>query len=567
MSSGSICFDYVIGNPPFGIDKIAPIIKNSFDLAQSKGVIKLITTSTWLSLIAGIDGEKKLPELISIIKENKTSIELFNGNTVFSNASFTSSLCVVTIEKGVPPTKVKRVPQILVKGLLYGNEYKSIGYNEFNECDDVLRELFLDIPVHQTLTVALRALPEDWMDKPTRDRLFVNLPLCRGNVKKMEGLQYGLNWFEFFSENQLEEGEVMTRGSPKTKKPKAKKPKNSSKPKKSGEKKPFWFAFDSLDEANNFIDFLRYPLIRALAGVVKSYIKNDVFSNIPMPKDGFKRKYTEDELYKEFGLEHLKPTIESFFEKLNQIEQEGQASKAKAPKSSNDGKSKERKQENGEYFTPEPLVNQIIETVSQGLSIDDLVFEPSLGDGAFVLAVLKHKLQLETLYSKEEQAKRVLSSVYGCELMRDNLDKAKSAIRNMLISEYGIEESFYNNELSEIVDHNLVQVDTINPIAKVGTHKSKPENDLERFFESTPDDNFVQVDTTEPIVQVDTTEHTSVNDLQWPKWLIESTPDSYWLSYEFPPDSSDRIDHEYRMMLLNRKSKASSNNSTILVQL
>lgn len=527
MSSGSISFDYVIGNPPFGKTNIPPFIKTSFDLAQSKGVIKLITPSTWLSLIAGNSDEEELPELISIIKENKTSIELFNGNTVFSNASFPSSLCVVTIEKGVPPTKVKGVPQMLVKGLLYGEEYQSIGYNEFNECGAELRELFLDIPLHQTLKGSLQALPEDWMDNPASDRWIVNLPRYRGNIKKLEDLQYGLNWFTLFSENQLEIGEVITRGSPKTKKPETKKPKNSSKSKKSSEKEPFWFAFDSEDEANNFIDFLRHPLIRALASVVKSNIDNDVFSNIPMPKDGFKRKYTEDELYKEFGLEHLKPTIESFFEKLNQIEQEGQASKAKAPKSSNDGKSKERKQENGEFFTPERLVNQIvnqiIETVSQGLGIEDLVFEPSLGDGAFVLAVLKHKLRLDTPYTKEEQAKLVLSTVYGGELMRDNLDKAKSAIRNMLISEYGIEESFYNNELSEIVDHNLVQVDTINPISK--------------------------------------------SKLQWPEWLIESIPDSYWITYAFPKKLTTNAHHDYRSVLGNRIVKASNNIKTDLARL
>lgn len=509
MSSGSISFDYVIGNPPFGKTKIPPFIKTSFDLAQSNGVIKLITPSTWLSLIAGIDGEKKLSELISIIKENKTSIELFNGNTVFADAKLPSSLCVVTIEKGVPPTIEKGLSQILVKGLLYGDEYQSIGYNEFNECGAELRELFLDMPLARTLKGSLQALPEDWMDNldnnPASDRWIVNLPRYRGNVSNTEQLQYGLNWFTLFSEIQLAKGEVITRGSPK----------------KSGVKnEQFWFAFNSEDEANNFIDFLRHPLIRALASVVKSNIDNDVFLNIPMPKDGFKRKYTEDELYKEFCLEHLKPNVDSFFEKLNQIVQEGQASKANAP-SSVGGKSKTRIQTNSEFFTPEPLVNQIIETVSLG--IDDLVFEPSLGDGAFVLAVLNHKLRLDTPYAKEEQAKRVLSSVYGGELMRDNLDKAKSAIRNMLISEYGIEESFYNNELSEIVDHNLVQVDTINPISK--------------------------------------------SKLQWPEWLIESIPDSYWITYAFPKKLTMNAHHDYRSLLDKRIVKASNNIKTDLARL
>lgn len=515
MSSGSISFDYVIGNPPFGKTKIPPFIKTSFDLAQSKGVIKLITPSTWLSLIASGSRDKKVSELRRIIKENKTSIELFNGNAVFADAKLPSSLCVVTIEKGVTPTKVKRAPQILVKGLLYGDEYQSIGYNKFNECGAELRELFLDTPLARTLKGSLQALPEDWMDNldtnPASGRWIVNLPRYRGNVSNTEQLQYGLNWFTLFSEIQLEKGEVITRGSPK----------------KSGVKnEQFWFAFNSEDEANNFIDFLRHPLIRALASVIKSNIKNDVFSNIPMPKDGFKRKYTEDELYKEFGLGHLKPTIESFFEKLNQIEQKGQASNANAP-SSVGGKSKTRIQTNSEFFTPERLVNQIvnqiIETVSLGLGIEDLVFEPSLGDGAFVLAVLKHKLQLDTPYTKEKQAKLVLSTVYGGELMRDNLDKAKSAIRNMLISEYGIEESFYNNELSEIVDHNLVQVDTINPISK--------------------------------------------SKLQWPEWLIESIPDSYWITYAFPKKLTTNAHHDYRSLLDKRIVKASNNIKTDLARL
>lgn len=143
-------------------------------------------------------------------------------------------------------------------------------------------------------------------------------------------------------------------------------------------------------------------------------------------------------------------------------------------------------------------------------------FYPTDEDGE-----LDHEvLDLDQYQKFIENAKNVISSIYGVDLLDDNVELVKHRIK-LLLSQFSIQHHDLL-ELLNIVDNNFVQVDISNPV--------------------------------------------SASKLQWPEWLIESTPDSYWLSYE-QPSQFDNIDHEYKTMLLKRILKASNNNPTILDQL
>src|SRR5690606_33573042 len=70
-------------------------------------------------------------------------------------------------------------------------------------------------------------------------------------------------------------------------------------------------------------------------------------------------------------------------------------------------KSRERVKAHGEVFTPRHMVNQMLDLVSPELEtgprfVDKTFFEPSAGDGNFLIAILRRKLHaIEKRYQKE----------------------------------------------------------------------------------------------------------------------------------------------------------------------
>lgn len=95
-----------------------------------------------------------------------------------------------------------------------------------------------------------------------------------------------------------------------------------------------------------------------------------------------------------------------------------------------DIKSKERVLEHGEVFTPQSIVNQMlnqneIEPLTKSLTATFL--EPSAGEGVFLIEILRRKLKVayslsNTIQEYEENALLALSSIYGIELLEDNVE-------------------------------------------------------------------------------------------------------------------------------------------------
>ena len=115
-------------------------------------------------------------------------------------------------------------------------------------------------------------------------------------------------------------------------------------------------------------------------------------------------------------------------------------------------KSKQRVADHGEVFTPEWLVDAMLDLVkSETERLDSRFLESACGSGNFLTKILKRKLAtVEIKYSKSEFDRKhyaVLSlmCIYGIELLKDNITECKSNLLE-IFSEYlnlTLEDDFY----------------------------------------------------------------------------------------------------------------------------
>ena len=106
-------------------------------------------------------------------------------------------------------------------------------------------------------------------------------------------------------------------------------------------------------------------------------------------------------------------------------------------------KSKERVAERGEVFTAEREVNAMLDLVKdECIRPDSRFLEPACGDGNFLSAILKRKLaEISRKYKKsprdyEKQAIVVICSLYGIDIMQDNVDACRNRLFKIWDEEY-----------------------------------------------------------------------------------------------------------------------------------
>lgn len=138
-------------------------------------------------------------------------------------------------------------------------------------------------------------------------------------------------------------------------------------------------------------------------------------------------------------------------------------------------KSKRRVQKHGEVFTPQWVIDKMIALPGIKEKTEDIFatfLEPSAGEGAFLLAIEEMKLRAVTdKYSKDSwgcYALWALSSIYGIELLEDNLAAAR---QNMLALFADYYKKVHDVPLSQksalyksartIIRANVVQGDTL----------------------------------------------------------------------------------------------------------
>ena len=105
--------------------------------------------------------------------------------------------------------------------------------------------------------------------------------------------------------------------------------------------------------------------------------------------------------------------------------------------------SKQRVTDHGEVFTLDREVNAMLDLVKQEtVRIDSRFLEPACGNGNFLAEILRRKLEIvKKRYSKsqieyERYSILALSSIYGVEILEDNVKECRERILGIFVDTY-----------------------------------------------------------------------------------------------------------------------------------
>ena len=108
----------------------------------------------------------------------------------------------------------------------------------------------------------------------------------------------------------------------------------------------------------------------------------------------------------------------------------------------------------GEVFTPTPLVQEVLDQLDPNLfkDIEKTFLDPTCGDGQFLSEVLIRKLENVAVNGvvSEQQFEKALSTIYGWELMPDNVQLCRDRLLCGQI------------QFQHIVEENIIQCDSLN---------------------------------------------------------------------------------------------------------
>lgn len=132
-------------------------------------------------------------------------------------------------------------------------------------------------------------------------------------------------------------------------------------------------------------------------------------------------------------------------------------------------KSKQRVADHGEVFTPDWLVEAMLDRVlDETERIDSRFLEPACGSGNFLVRVLQRKLAaVEVKYGESDFEKRhyalfALMCTYGIELLGDNIAECSANMLEILAGYLNVKESDdVYRAASYVLSQNLVHGDAL----------------------------------------------------------------------------------------------------------
>ena len=131
----------------------------------------------------------------------------------------------------------------------------------------------------------------------------------------------------------------------------------------------------------------------------------------------------------------------------------------------------ERVKQLGEVFTPTELVLEMIEQLPDEMFEDGRTFlDPTVGNGQFLAAL--------AIIKRELGHKEVLSTLYGADIMQDNVDECKERLLDIC---------GHTKKNIEIVDNNIVCADGLKyDYSFNGTNKTEQDALMSDLFEESP---------------------------------------------------------------------------------
>lgn len=143
-------------------------------------------------------------------------------------------------------------------------------------------------------------------------------------------------------------------------------------------------------------------------------------------------------------------------------------------------KSKERVSNFGEVFTPEWMVKKMLDQVKETSErVDAKVLEPSCGEGAFLIELLRRKLgTVKSSYPAESPDRAyyglfALMNLYGIELLEDNLEKCRENLHNIFSDFIEQDLSVKNPDAwrkasKKVIEYNITQGDALTMLNSSG---------------------------------------------------------------------------------------------------
>jgi type I restriction-modification system DNA methylase subunit len=120
-------------------------------------------------------------------------------------------------------------------------------------------------------------------------------------------------------------------------------------------------------------------------------------------------------------------------------------------------KSKERKDENGEVFTPAYIVDEMLELLPDGILNDSskTFLDPTCGNGNILVRILERRLELGL------DPKESAETLYGYDLMQDNVDECIERI-NKLVPNANMKNNILQKDFFTVRwNEDFVQSDSI----------------------------------------------------------------------------------------------------------
>ena len=132
-------------------------------------------------------------------------------------------------------------------------------------------------------------------------------------------------------------------------------------------------------------------------------------------------------------------------------------------------KSRERVQKFGEVFTPQWMVEKMLDELPQEFfsDLEQKFLEPAAGEGAFLIAILNRKLNFA---DSPEKMLAALKSLFAIELQPDNLSKTRENLQQIFLNHY--EKNFGEpteeilSDVEKILENNLVEGDALHFFAE-----------------------------------------------------------------------------------------------------
>ena len=143
-------------------------------------------------------------------------------------------------------------------------------------------------------------------------------------------------------------------------------------------------------------------------------------------------------------------------------------------------KSKKRVKQFGEVFTPEFIVKQMCDLCEPEISrIDGKIFEPTCGNGNFLVEILRRKLAKIKFKSQKQFEFEIilaLSNIYAVDIQADNVHEARSRLHEITLDFVGERKSsiHFLNAVEFILSKTILVGNTLTQKSELKFYNFQP---------------------------------------------------------------------------------------------